>query len=54
MCGIADSKGNQILGLSRRNITYKEKELIIPLCKAIVRPRLEYYIQAWRQYHKKV
>ena len=24
-CGIAASKGNQILGFIRRNITYKEK-----------------------------
>ena len=24
-CGIAASKGNQILGLIRRNVTYKEK-----------------------------
>ena len=24
-CGIAASKGNKILGLSRRTITYKEK-----------------------------
>ena len=24
-CGIAASKGNKILGLIRRNITYKEK-----------------------------
>ena len=30
-CGIAASKGNQILGLIRRNITYKGKKLIIPL-----------------------
>ena len=30
-CGIAVVKGNQILGLIRRNIVYKEKELIIPL-----------------------
>ena len=36
-CGIAASKGNQILGLIRRNIAYKEKKLIIPLYKAIVR-----------------
>ena len=41
-CGIAASKGNQILGLIRRNITYKGKKLIIPLYKAIVRPHLEY------------
>ena len=52
-CGIAASKGNQILGLIRRNITYKEKKLIIPLYKAIVRPHLEYCIQAWRPYCKK-
>ena len=52
-CGIAASKGNQILGLIRRNITYKEKKLIIPLYKAIVRPHLEYCIQAWRSYRKK-
>ena len=52
-CGIAAAKGNQILGLIRRNIVYKEKELIIPLYKTIVRPHLEYCIQAWRPYHKK-
>ena len=52
-CGIAASKGNQILGLIRRNITYKEKKLIIPLYKAIVRPHLEYCIQASRPYRKK-
>ena len=52
-CGIAAAKGNQILGLIRRNIVYKEKVLIIPLYKTIVRPHLEYCIQAWRPYHKK-
>ena len=52
-CGIAASKGNQILGLIRRNITYKGKKLIIPLYKAIVIPHLEYCIQAWRPYRKK-
>ena len=35
-CGIAASKGNQISGLIRRNITRKDKKLIIPLYKAIV------------------
>ena len=52
-CGIAASKGNQILGLLRRTITYKEKQLIVPLYKAIVRPHLEYCIQAWRSCRKK-
>ena len=52
-CGIAASKGNQILGLIRRTITYKEKQLIVPLYKAIVRPHLEYCTQARRPYGKK-
>ena len=34
-------------------IVYKEKELIILLYKTIVRPHLEYCIQAWRPYHKR-
>ena len=51
-CGIAAAKGNQILGLIRRNIVYIEKELIIPLYKTIIRPHLEYCIQAWRPYRK--
>ena len=52
-CRIAASKGNQVLGMIRRNITYKEKSLIIRLYKAIVRPHLEYCIQAWSPYLRK-
>ena len=52
-CRIAASKGNQVLGMIRRNITYKEKSLVIPLYKAIVRPHVEYCIQAWNPYLKK-
>ena len=49
-CGITASKGNQIISLI---ITYKEKKLIIPTYKAIVRPHLEYCIKSWRPYRKK-
>ena len=49
-CRIAASKGNQILGMIRRS---KEKSLIVPLYKAIVRPHLEYCIQAWSPYIRK-
>ena len=52
-CRIAASKGNQVLGMIRRNITYKEKSLIVPLYKAIDRPHLEYCIQAWSPYLRK-
>ena len=39
----------------RRNITYRPKEnsLIVPLYKAIVRPHLGYYIQAWGPFLRK-
>ena len=50
-CRIAASKGNQVLGVIRRNITYTEKSLIIP--KAIVIPHLEYCIQAWNPHLRK-
>ena len=52
-CGIAASKGSKILGLIRRTIMYKEKQLIVPLYKAMVRPHLEYCIQSWGPYPKK-
>ena len=52
-CRLAASKGNQVLGMIRRNTTYKDKSLIVPLYKAIVRPHLEYCIQAWSQYLRK-
>ena len=52
-CIIAASKGNQILGMIRQNISYKEKSLIVPLYKAIVRPHLEYCIQAWNPHLRK-
>ena len=45
LCCIVASKSNQILGLIRKNITYKETKLIIPLYKAIVKPHLEHCIQ---------
>ena len=52
-CRIAASKGNQVLGMIRRNITYNDKSLIISLYKAIVRPHLKYRVQAWSPYLRK-
>ena len=51
-CEIAAAKRNRSIGLIRRNIVYKEKELIMPLYKTIARSHLEYCIQAWRPYRK--
>ena len=52
-CRIAASNGNQILGMIRRYIAYKENVLIIHLYKANIIPHLQYCIQAWRPYLRK-
>ena len=52
-CKIAASKGNPVLGMISRNITFKENNLIVPLYKAIVRRHLEYCISAWSPYLRK-
>ena len=52
-CRSAASKGSQVIGMIRRNITYKENSLIIPLYKAIVKPHLEYCIHAGHPYFRK-
>jgi ribonuclease P/MRP protein subunit RPP40 len=46
-CTIAANKANRMLGMIKRNIKYKSKNVIISLYKALVRPRLEYCVQAW-------
>ena len=44
---------NQVINQEKHTFNHKGKKLIIPLYKAIVRPHLEYCIQAWRPYRKK-
>ena len=52
-CTTAAKKGNQILGIIKRNFSSIDKELFLRLYKGIVRPHLEYCIQAWNPYTKK-
>ena len=52
-CRIAASKGNHVIGMIRRNISYTRKSLIVPLYKAKVRPHLEHCVQAWNPYLRK-
>ena len=52
-CNAAVRSANSTLGLIRRTIKYKRKDVIVRLYKALVRPKLEYCVQAWRPYLKK-
>ena len=47
-CAIAGKKGNQILGMIARTFENRSKEIILQLFKSLIRPHLDYCIQAWR------
>ena len=47
-CRIAAPKGDQVLGMIRRNITYKDKRLIVPLYKAIHLRQVEFFLYQFR------
>ena len=53
-CTMAANKANQILGMIKRNIKWKDKNIITKLYKALVRPKLEYCVQAWCPQLKKI
>ena len=43
----------RVLGLIYRSFVRRTSEIILPLNKSIVRPHLEYCVQAWCSYFKK-
>ena len=52
-CTSAANKANRMLGFINRSLTYKNEQNVIKLYKSIVRPHLEYSVQAWSPYLKK-
>ena len=46
-CAKVAATGNRILGMIYRSFNYKSKDIILQLYKSLVRPHLEYCIQAW-------
>ena len=46
-CSVAAMKANQVLGMIKRNIKWKNMGVMVRLYKALVRPRIEYCVQAW-------
>jgi hypothetical protein len=46
-CSLAVKKANKMLGLIKRKIKHKSKDIICKLYKSLVRPHLEYCVQLW-------
>ena len=46
-CVSAVKKANMTLGMTKRHIVSRDKNTIVSLYKSLVRPKLEYCIQAW-------
>ena len=54
-CAAAAKKGYQILGLISRTFICKKRRIMLQLYKSLVRPFLDYCIQAWRPHlHKDI
>lgn len=52
-CNKVANSANAVLGMIKRTITCRRKDIMVRLYKALVRPKLEYCVQAWCPYQKK-
>jgi len=52
-CALAVQKANGTLGYIKRSTASRSREVILPLCSALVRPHLESCVQLWSPQHRK-
>ena len=51
-CELAARKANCVLGRIKKVVASRVRVVIVPPCSALVRPHLEYCVQAWGPQHK--
>ena len=47
LCNKVKPKGEGVLGCIKRSVASRSKEVLLPLCSALVRPCLHYCVQFW-------
>ena len=52
-CALAAQKANCVLGCITKRVSSREREGIVPLCSALVRPYVKHRVQAWSPQHRK-
>ena len=52
-CVLAAQKANRILGCIKKSVASSTRDVILPLCSALVRLHLEHCVQLWGSQHKK-
>ncbi|KFQ82973.1 hypothetical protein N335_05546, partial [Phaethon lepturus] len=52
-CALISQKAHHLLGFIQSSVASRLREMILPLCSALVRPHREFCVQLWSPQHRK-